>query len=80
MFECDQQGGGEMVETTKSDEQGKYFFQVPTGGMYRVQFDLTTSEYVYKDTDTDGEGWTSCESSRNDRPIQWNAGLYSVVV
>ena len=69
------------METATTDYQGMYFFQVPTGRTYRVQFDLTTLEYVYttgQDTDTDREGWTSCESSRNDRPIQWNARLYSV--
>ena len=62
-----------MMEASKTDAEGAYFFQVPTGRTYMVQFDINASEFGYlsvMDIDTHMLGWTSYESLINDRPIQ----------
>lgn len=77
-----------LVSTT--DSEGMYFFQVPAGRTYRAKFDIDAKEdddiveegggrYEYSSgmhTHNNMLGWTGCETSRNESPIQWNAGLY----
>ena len=64
-----------------TDDEGMYFFQVPTGRTYRVKFDIDSDVHGYSsgtDTDTNMLGWTECETSTYINPIQWNAGLYLI--
>jgi len=89
LFRCDPQlpnyanNGilGNMVESARTEAEGMFFFQVPTGLSYKVQFDKSPlPQYSFsfgEDTDTSVEGWTSCEYSRSDKPLQWNAGVHS---
>ena len=62
-----------------TDDEGAYFFQIPTGRTYRVKFEIDHNEYGYSqgiDTDMNMLGWTECETSSYSIPTQWNAGLY----
>jgi len=82
LFDCfnDTSAELEWVESQRTDNQGMYFFQVPTGTLYKVHFDLSIPNFGLssgEDADTDTYGWTRCERSRNDQPIQWNAGIYN---
>mmetsp|Transcript_4130 Transcript_4130/g.8770 ORF Transcript_4130/g.8770 Transcript_4130/m.8770 type:complete len:1387 (+) Transcript_4130:243-4403(+) len=83
LFECyDELNANQVVRSMGTDDQGMYFFQVPTGKPYKVHFATAPemSEFGFssgEDADADALGWTPCENTRNDRPIQWNAGLYN---
>ncbi|KAL9186232.1 hypothetical protein ACHAXT_005470 [Thalassiosira profunda] len=84
LFSCDaveSRSNQATVESSFTDEQGMYFFKVPSGRTYQVQFEIDEDAYGYsdgEDTDSNMMGWTECAMTTGEGPIQWNAGLYNV--
>lgn len=64
-----------------TDSNGMFFFEVPIGRTYRVQFDVDYEIYGYSSgthTSPNPLGWTWCETLKTDIHIRWDAGLYLI--
>ncbi len=75
------EGSSSSMEVTRlsTDSEGMFFYEVPAGKTYQVQFESNPDEYGFSssgvDTGTDETGWSECKSTK-DGNVQWNAGLY----